>query len=202
MTARIAVLASGNGSNLQAILEACADGRVDATVVAVVSDRATAGALDRARRHAVETVIAVPVDAGVDRRRWDGVIADLVSATRPDWVVLAGFMRILSSAFLDLFPGRVLNVHPALPGELPGMHAVARALEEARRGQRSVTGVMVHLVPDEGVDDGPVLATVTVPITADDDFDSLTIRVHAAEHQVLVETLAGLVTARQQEALT
>jgi phosphoribosylglycinamide formyltransferase-1 len=198
MTARLAVLASGNGSNLQALLDACGDGHLDAAVVAVVSDRPDARALERARRHAVASVVALPPDRSMPRHRWDAALADVVGAVQPDWVVLAGFMRLLSSAFLDRFPGRVVNLHPALPGELPGTRAIERALEEASVGVRTRTGVMVHLVPDEGVDDGPVLATVEVPIHADDDLASLSARMHAAEHDLLVTTLARLVTAPRE----
>ena len=100
-------------------------------------------------------------------------------------------------SFLGRFPGRVVNLHPALPGELPGTDAVARAWEQSRRGERSATGVMVHLVPDEGVDDGPVLGTAAVPIDPDDTLDALTERVHATEHRLLVEVLAELCTKEQ-----
>lgn len=195
MSARIAVLASGNGSNLQAILDACADGRLDASVVAVVSDRVEARALDRGREAGVALVAAHPRvrNASTDRRAWDASLADLVAEAHPDWVVLAGFMRLLSSAFLDRFPQRVVNLHPARPGELPGVDAIERAYAEFRAGSRSVTGVMVHLVPDEGVDDGPVLATVDVAIADDDSLDSLAARMHAMEHELLVSTLARLV---------
>jgi folate-dependent phosphoribosylglycinamide formyltransferase PurN len=99
-------------------------------------------------------------------------------------------MRILTMNFLGRFPGRVVNLHPALPGELPGVDAIARAWEEWQRGERTATGVMVHLVPDEGVDDGPVLGTATVPIEPDDTIAVLTERVHRAEHRLLVDVLA------------
>ena len=96
--------------------------------------------------------------------------------------------------FLARFPGRVVNLHPALPGEFPGTNAIARAWEQAQRGERRATGVMVHLVPDEGVDDGPVLGTVVVPIEPDDTLETLTDRVHQAEHRLLVDVLAELCT--------
>ena len=104
-------------------------------------------------------------------------------------VVLAGWMRVLTMSFLGWFPQRVVNLHPARPGELPGTHAIERAWHEALAGERTETGVMVHLVPDEGVDDGPVLATATVPIRPDDTLETLTERVHATEHRLLVDTL-------------
>ncbi len=92
-------------------------------------------------------------------------------------------------SFLGWFPQRVVNLHPARPGELPGTHAIERAWHEALAGERTETGVMVHLVPDEGVDDGPVLATATVAIRPDDTLETLTERVHATEHRLLVDTL-------------
>lgn len=189
MGRHIAVLASGSGSNLQAIIDACAAGRLDAEVVHVVSDRPGAFALERAAAAGIPAT-ALPRHDGEPRSDYDARLADVVAAGGPDVVVLAGWMRILTMNFLGRFAGRVVNLHPALPGELPGTNAVARALEQFQRGERTHTGAMVHLVPDEGVDDGPTLATATVPINPDDTIESLTERVHAAEHRLLVDTLA------------
>jgi phosphoribosylglycinamide formyltransferase-1 len=108
-------------------------------------------------------------------------------------------MRILTMGFLGQFPDRVVNLHPALPGELPGTRAIERAWQEALAGERTRTGVMIHLVPDEGVDCGPVLATAVVPIQPDDALESLTARVHAAEHRLLVAALTDLCDRRPQE---
>jgi phosphoribosylglycinamide formyltransferase 1 len=191
MTARLVVLASGSGSNLQAILDACGGGRLAADVVAVVSDRPGAPALERARTACVPAV-PLPADPGEPRSGYDARLADAVDPYHPDVVVLAGWMRILTMSFLGRYPGRVVNLHPALPGELPGTHAIERAWHEAFAGERTRTGVMVHLVPDEGVDSGPVLATATVPIRPDDTLESLTARIHATEHRLLVSTLADL----------
>jgi folate-dependent phosphoribosylglycinamide formyltransferase PurN len=105
-------------------------------------------------------------------------------------------MRVLSMNFLGWFPGMVVNLHPALPGELPGTHAIERAFDEARAGARRASGVMVHLVPDEGVDDGPTLASVEVPILPTDSLDEFAARMHAAEHQLLVDTLRSLCEQR------
>ena len=191
MTARLVVLASGGGSNLQAIVDACAAGRLDAVVGALVTNVAGAGCVERARGAGIGVVVLPPL-AGEARRAYDARLADAVAPFAPDWVVLAGWMRLLSTAFLAHHPGRVVNLHPALPGELPGLHAIARAHAEAVAGDRTATGVMVHLVPDEGVDDGPVLATATVPIAAHDTLADLEARVHAVEHELLVTTLARL----------
>jgi phosphoribosylglycinamide formyltransferase 1 len=182
------VLASGSGSNLQAVVDACASGQIDGAVVRVVSDRHDAFALQRAHAAGIASTQLARRD-GESRAAYDTRLADVVEAGQADIVVLAGWMRILTMSFLGRFPGRVVNLHPALPGELPGTNAVARAYEQARRGERTATGVMVHLVPDEGVDDGPVLGTTTVPIHPDDTLDTLTERVHDAEHRLLVNVL-------------
>ena len=191
MTARLVVLASGSGSNLQAIVDACSAGTLPARVVAVVSDRPGATALARATAADVPAV-PLPVAPGEARGDYDTRLADVVAAHDADFIVLAGWMRILTMSFLGRFPDRVVNLHPALPGELPGTHAIERAWHEALAGERARTGVMVHLVPDEGVDSGPVLATAAVPIQPDDTLESLTARIHATEHRLLVSTLADL----------
>lgn len=187
------VLASGSGSNLQAVIDGCESGRIDGSVVHVVSDRADAFALERAGVAGIATTHLARSD-GESRSTFDARLADVVESAGADLVVLAGWMRILTMSFLARFPGRVVNLHPALPGELPGTRAVERAWEQSRRGERTTTGVMVHLVPDEGVDDGPVLRTVTVRIEPDDTLELLTERVHATEHRLLVEVLAELCT--------
>ena len=188
---RLVVLASGQGSNLQAIIDACADGRLPATVSAVVSDHADAHALVRAGAGGIPAV-HVGRHEGEPRSEYDARLADVVAGFGPDFVVLAGWMRILTMSFLGWFPERVVNLHPALPGELPGTHAIERAWHEALAGERTATGVMVHLVPSESVDDGPVLATTTVPIHPDDTLESLTARMHHAEHELLIAALAPL----------
>jgi formyltetrahydrofolate-dependent phosphoribosylglycinamide formyltransferase len=132
------------------------------------------------------------LDAGRTRRDYDAELADLVAAHRPDLVVLAGWMHVLGSAFLDRFPHRVVNLHPALPGAFPGAHAIDDAWAAFERGEIDRTGVMVHLVPDEGVDAGPVIATAEVPILPGDTRERLETRMHAAEHELLVVSLARL----------
>lgn len=219
MTARIVVLVSGSGSNLQAILDATAapapepavgsgpDGRsrtagsarLDAEVVLVVSNVAGVRALERAAAAGVPAVV-LEREAGEQRADYDTRLAAVVAAARPDWVVLAGWMRILTMSFLGRFDHRVVNLHPALPGELPGTHAIERAFEESRTGTRTRTGVMVHLVPDEGVDDGPVLATAEVPIHPTDTLDTLAERVHDTEHSLLVSALAGVISKEDAHA--
>ena len=191
MTARLVIMISGNGSNLQAILEACANNELPASVVAVVSNKADAYGLTRARNAGVET-ICFPKQANVSRQEYDARLAAYVSTYLPDYVILAGWMRILTSTFLDQFPNRVVNLHPALPGMFPGTHAIELAFNAFRRGEIDRTGVMVHLVPDEGVDNGPVLATDIVPIYPTDTLESLEERVHETEYILLVNTLKTL----------
>ncbi len=186
---RLVVLVSGSGSNLQALLDACHNGSLPARIAAVVSSRADAYGLERARRAGIPAV-TLPTTRPVDRHVYDQALADVVANYDPAWVVLAGWMRLLSSAFLDRFPNRVINLHPALPGQFPGLHAIERALAAYREGAITHTGVMIHLVPDEGVDAGPVLAQAVVPIQPDDSLESLEARVHAVEHRLLVSTLA------------
>ena len=188
---RLVILASGSGSNAQAIIDACATGLLPAEVMAVVSDHGDAKALVRADTAGLPAV-HVGRRTGESRADYDARLADIVTGFDPDWVVLAGWMRVLTLNFLGWFPGMVVNLHPALPGELPGLHAVARAHAEAEAGTRTRTGVMVHLVPDEGVDVGPVLATAEVPIDPAETLDELEQRVHAVEHFLLVETLRNL----------
>ena len=194
LPAAIVVLISGNGSNLQAILDACASGELNAQVVAVISNKRDAYGLERARRANVPAS-AQPKPKELDRRVYDAELAKLVAAYQPDWVVLAGWMRVLSAAFLDRFPEHVVNLHPALPGTFPGTHAIERAYAAYQAGEIDRTGVMVHLVPDEGVDDGPVLAQEIVPIDPSDTLESLEARIHAVEHRLLVNTLKTLTQA-------
>jgi formyltetrahydrofolate-dependent phosphoribosylglycinamide formyltransferase len=193
--ARLVVLISGSGTNLQAILDACASGALPAQVAAVVSNKREAFGLERARRAGVPA-IARPRPKERDRRAYDGELADLVASHRPDWIILAGWMRILSSNFLDRFPGRVINLHPALPGTFPGTHAIERAFDAHQKGEIRNTGVMVHLVPDEGVDCGPVLLQEEVPIREDDTLESLEARIHAVEHRLLVAAIKNAIAGR------
>jgi formyltetrahydrofolate-dependent phosphoribosylglycinamide formyltransferase len=187
----LVVLVSGFGSNLQAILDAVRLGILPARVCAVVSNKAEAYGLERARLAGLPAIAHV-YQKGQDRIDYDRRLADLVASYTPDWVVLAGWMRILSSAFLARFPNRVVNLHPALPGMFPGTHAIQRAFEAYQSGQIEHTGVMVHLVPDEGVDSGPVLNKRIVPILPEDTEETLEVRVHEVEHTLLVETLKNL----------
>lgn len=192
-SSRLVVLISGNGSNLQAILDACKSGELPASVVCVISNKADAYGLVRAKNSGVEAVHFAKL-ANETRQEYDKRLADYVTAKLPDYIILAGWMRILSSSFLSSFPNKVINLHPALPDTFPGTHAIERAFEAYQRGEIRYTGVMVHLVPDEGVDNGPVLGTEIIPIYKDDTLESLETRVHQTEHHILVQTIKSLLT--------
>ncbi|GAB4560627.1 MAG: phosphoribosylglycinamide formyltransferase [Anaerolineae bacterium] len=188
---RLVVLISGHGSNLQAIIDAVQAGELDAEIVAVVSNRKDAYGLVRAERAGIPTVY-FPLkpyrDQGRSRMEYDADLAERVASFAPDLIVLAGWMHVLSPAFLNRFPGKVINLHPALPGQFPGTHAIQRAYEAFQRGEISHTGVMVHWVVPE-VDAGPVIATANVPIHPEDTLDDLEARVHQVEHRLLVEAI-------------
>lgn len=183
----MAVLASGQGTNLQALLN---DPVVSPWIVLVVSDREDAFALERARARGVRAVVLDPA-ARADRKAYDVALRDLLEDEGIEYLALAGFMRILGPEVVSAFSGRMLNVHPALLPSFPGAHAVADALEWGVK----VTGVTVHLV-DEQVDHGPVVAQATVEVRTDDDWDSLESRIHHAEHRLFPSALRALVEGR------
>ena len=162
-----------------------------ARVVAVISNRGEAYGLERARRANVPAVF-LPKQREMERRTYDAVLAEQVHFFRPDWILLAGWMRLLSSVFLDQFPNRVINLHPALPGAFPGTNAIERAYQAYRQGSIRSTGVMVHLVPDEGVDSGPVLRQECVEILRGETLKELEQRIHDVEHRLLVDALKQL----------
>ena len=185
--ARVAVLASGEGTNLQALLD---DPVVGPWVVLAVSDRANARALERARSHEVETVFLHP-SAHDDRASFDRALLEILLARSIDVVALAGFMRIVGPDVVRAFAGRILNVHPALLPAFPGTTSVADALAWGVK----ITGVTVHFV-DEEVDHGPIVFQDAVPVLPSDDWDSLEERVHEAEHRLLPAAIRALVEGR------
>ena len=203
----LVVLISGSGTNLQALIDATGDGfglpascaeherlYIQPTIVGVVSNRRDASGLVRANRAAHPSRIFLP-PPGQTREDHDRRLRDAVDSFKPDWVVLAGYMRVLSMEFLGAYPGKVINLHPALPGELPGTDAIGRAFAEWKLGIRTRSGAMVHLVPDEAVDAGPVLGTVEVPFRDGDTLEVFSIRMHIAERSLLVSVVANLVSA-------
>jgi phosphoribosylglycinamide formyltransferase-1 len=177
---RIAVLVSGTGSNMVALIDACDEGRVPGTVVLVAADRPCKG-VETARARELETAIVSPSDYG-SRDEWSAALRDIVAASNPGLVVSAGFMRILAPSFVDAFSGRLINLHPSLLPAFPGAHGVRDALEYGVK----VTGSTVHFV-DHEVDHGPVLLQEPVPVEPGDTEESLHERIKAVEHRLLPE---------------
>ncbi len=179
--ARLVVLVSGTGSNLAALLDACGDDAYGARVVAVGADRGGIGGLDIAEKANVPTFVVAPQDH-LDRAAWDKAFAGVIDSFDPDYVVSAGFMRLLGPAVLDAHAGRVLNTHPALLPSFPGTHGVRDALAYGVK----VTGCTFHVV-DSGVDTGPIIAQAAVPVQASDDEATLHERIKVVERRLLVE---------------
>jgi formyltetrahydrofolate-dependent phosphoribosylglycinamide formyltransferase len=191
MTARLAVLASGNGSNLQALLDACGDGTLPARVWLVASNNPNAFALERARLAHCPLLVAPSkpfLQRGGTRETYDAHLARAVATHRPDLVVLAGWMLVLGRGFLEAFVDRVVNLHPALPGQFPGKDAIRRAWEAGQRGEVREAGVMVHRVVPE-IDAGPVIAQEVVPLVPGEALAELEARMHAVEHRLLVRAV-------------
>ncbi len=187
MTARLVVLVSGEGTNLQALIDACRDDDYGAQVVAVGADRGAINALRRAERAGIPTFTVRLADFAA-RKDWDAALTRACAAYEPDLIVLAGFMKLVGQPFLDSFGGRCVNTHPALLPSFPGAHAVREALA---RGVK-VTGCTV-LVVDEGVDAGPILAQAPVPVADDDDEAALHERIKVTERALLVSTVGRMV---------
>lgn len=189
---RLGVLASGRGSNLEALLEAHDQGRLAARVAIVLSDRPDAPALERARRRGIPALV---IDPETTRARLRPEIEErYVAALRDagvEWVVLAGFFRIIGAVLLENYPDRILNIHPSLLPAFPGLHAQRQALEYGVR----IAGCTVHLVNAE-IDQGSILAQAAVPVHDEDDEEALAARILEQEHRLLVETVARLAHAR------
>lgn len=184
--ARIVVLVSGAGTNLQALVDASRDPAYGARVVAVGADRDDIEGLERAERAGIPTFVRKVGDY-TSRDRWDTALTDSVAAFEPDLVVLAGFMKLVSDDFLDRFDGRVVNTHPALSPSFPGMHGPADALAYGVK----VTGCTLFVV-DAGVDTGPIVAQEVVWVEDDDDVESLHERIKVAERALLVSTVGRM----------
>ena len=186
MNARLVVLVSGAGTNLQALIDASRDPAYGAAIVAVGADRDGIAALDRAKAANIPTFVTKVRDFPT-RDAWDDALAAGCAEYDPDLIVSAGFMKLVGKAFLARFAGRFLNTHPALLPSFPGMHGVRDALGYGVK----VTGCTVFLV-DEGVDAGPVLAQAAVPVQDDDDEATLHERIKVAEHALLVDTVGRM----------
>jgi phosphoribosylglycinamide formyltransferase-1 len=181
---RVGVLASGRGSNLQALLDASARADYPAEVVVVISDRERAAALDRARSAGVEALVVNPKDFA-DREAFDLALVREFTARRVDLVCNAGFMRILSAPYVRAFAGRAMNIHPSLLPAFPGLHAQRQALEYGAK----VAGATVHFVNDGPVDTGPIILQASVPVQPDDTEETLSARILVEEHRLYPEAV-------------
>jgi phosphoribosylglycinamide formyltransferase-1 len=186
VAARIVVLASGSGTLLQALIDATRTGGLDVDIAAVGSDVPGVMALTRAEDADIPVFVQEPM-AYATRDDWNTALTERVASFAPDWVVSAGFMRILGPEFVDAFAGRILNTHPALLPSFPGAHAVRDALAHGVK----VTGCTVHLV-DHGVDTGPIIAQRALEVLPDDNEATLHERIKVVERELLVQTLAAL----------
>ena len=187
MGARLVVLVSGEGTNLQALIDACRDANYGAQLVAVGADRGAINALARARRAGIDTFVVALADYPA-RADWDAALTRACAARAPDLIVLAGFMKLVGQKFLESFGGRCVNTHPALLPSFPGANGVRDALAYGVK----VTGCTVFLV-DDGVDTGPILAQACVPVIDDDDEGTLHERIKVAERALLVGTVGRMV---------
>jgi phosphoribosylglycinamide formyltransferase 1 len=186
LPARLVVLVSGAGTNLGALLEACADPAYGAAVVAVGADRDGIEGLTRAHRAGVPTFV-LRVPDFPDRAAWDAAVTDAVADYEPDLVVSAGFMKLAGKAFLENFGGRYLNTHPALLPSFPGMHGARDALAHGVK----VTGCTLFVV-DDGVDTGPIVAQRAVPVLDTDDETTLHERIKGEERAMLVDVVGRM----------
>jgi len=190
---RLVVMVSGNGSNLQSLIDAIEGGGLRAAIVLVVSSDPEAFALKRAIDAGIPA-IALPRGRGPEydriasREAYDRTLAETIEPYAPDYIFLLGWMRILGDEFISRFPGKIVNLHPALPGTFPGTHAIERAWKAFGRGEICETGVMTHFVPDEKIDAGPVIASERVTIGVKESLDDLEKRMHEIEHRVVLET--------------
>lgn len=185
-------MASGEGSNFQALIDAIGSKTAEGLrIVALVTDTPRARAIARATLHGIPShILPCPEGGrrGSDARvQFDARLVSIVASFNPDIVLMLGWMRLLGHAFLGQFPGKVINLHPALPGTFPGTHAIERAFKAYHRGEIARTGVMLHLVPDEGVDSGPVLKVAEIPFLSGETLAEFEERVHAEEHRLVVE---------------
>ena len=188
---RLVVLISGSGSNLQAIIDAIEAGKLEAHIALVVSNRRAAFGLQRAAQAGIETLYfpRKPYnDTGRSREDYDADLAAAIRPHQPDLIVLAGWMHILSRAFLDLFRNQVINLHPALPGTFPGKDGIGRAYEAFQRGEITHSGCMIHYAIPE-LDAGPVIVQEVVPLEDTDSLADFEERMHVAEHRIIVEAI-------------
>jgi phosphoribosylglycinamide formyltransferase 1 len=180
---RLGVLVSGNGTNLQAIIDRIESGEINAKIACVISNKADAYALTRAAQHGIPVVVHENTGF-TDRRSYDAATVDLLRSYKVDLVILAGFMRILTDVMVNAFPDAIMNIHPALLPSFQGLHAQQQALDYGVR----FSGCTVHFV-DCGTDTGPIILQSVVPVELDDTEETLSARIQKAEHQTFAEAI-------------
>ena len=179
----LGVLISGRGSNLQAIIDAICDGRLEARLAVVISNRADAYGLERARAAGIDTLVR-DHKAWPSREAYESVLVEDLRARNVDLVCLAGFMRLLGATFVNAFPSRILNIHPALLPSFPGLHAQRQAVEHGVK----MSGATVHFVTTD-LDAGPIVLQASVPVLDADTEDTLSARILEAEHRIYPEAI-------------
>lgn len=187
---RIGVLASGGGTNLQAIIDRCQDGSLTAEIAVVITNNPGAGALDRASKAGIKT-LCINHRGFSQREDFDNAVVNALRENQVDLVVLAGFMRIITQTFIDAFPERIINIHPALLPAFPGLHVQQQAIDYGAR----FSGCTVHFV-DGGVDTGPIIMQAVVPILAEDTADTLASRILEQEHKAYPRTIQLIAEGR------
>ncbi|MGC6770220.1 phosphoribosylglycinamide formyltransferase [Enterococcus sp. LJL51] len=191
---RIAVFASGNGSNFQVIAEAVKAGKIDGEIVLLFSDNKQAKVLERAEQLGIPHVSFSPKDFS-EKSIYEGEILHLLEEKKVNFIVLAGYMRLIGPALLEAFPEKIINIHPSLLPQFPGLHGIRDAYE----ARVKETGVTVHYV-DKGVDTGPIIAQERVIITEDDTMSSLEDKIHQVEHRLYPEVLKKIIENRERRA--
>jgi len=206
MSLRLVVMASGEGSNLQAIIDAIESGLLKgASIEALICDTPGAYCIERAIQHGI-LVHLLPLSlharrGTLAREIYDKRLAAIVAHYEPDYILLLGWMRLLGQAFLANFPGKVINLHPALPGIFPGTHAIERTFAAFQQDKITTAGIMLHLVPDEGIDVGPVLRMASVPVLKEDTLQTFEARIHEIEHREVVALIQDLLAKDLHNAI-
>jgi formyltetrahydrofolate-dependent phosphoribosylglycinamide formyltransferase len=191
---RLAVFISGSGTNLQAIIDAINSGELKAQIALVISNRKAAYGLVRAEEAGLPTLyfpLKPYTDEGIGRTVYDADLAEKVRAANPDLLVFVGWMHVFSEAFLDQFAGKMINLHPALPGAFPGKDSIRDTFEAFQRGEVTQGGCMVHYIIPE-IDAGEVIAQKVVPVEPADTLDTFAARMHDAEHKLIVESIRSV----------
>lgn len=194
MKKRLIIFISGSGSNLQVLLDACASGELNAEPVLVVSNRKAAYGLVRAAQAGVPTLyhaLKPYRDAGKTRQEYEADLAKMIRPLNPDLLILVGWMHIFGEAFVQEFPNQIINLHPALPGQFDGTHAIERAFEAYQKGEIEHSGCMVHYAIPK-VDAGQVIMQANVPIYPVDTLEDFEERMHAKEHEIIVQATKRL----------